>query len=70
MVIFEGNFYFFQEHYFVMNWGFFALRSVYQDASFELSKTVFQQFFKFFIIRGFGGFKKLPDMKENVKKKF
>ena len=46
------------------------MRSVHQDASFELSKTVFGQFFKFFIIRGFGGVKKLPDMEKKVKKKF
>ena len=32
--------------------GFFALHSVPQDASFELSKKGFRQFFRFFIIRG------------------
>ena len=42
----------------------FALRSLHQDASFELSKTVFGQFFKFFIIRGFGGVQKLPDVEK------
>ena len=31
---------------------FFALHSVHQDASFELSKTAFGQFFGFFIKRG------------------
>ena len=43
---------------------------MHQDASFELSKTVFGQFFKFFIIRGFGGVKKLPNMEKKVEKKF
>ena len=32
--------------------GFFALHSVHQDASFELSNTTFEQFFRFFVIRG------------------
>ena len=32
--------------------GSFALHSVHQDASFELSKLRFKQFFKIFIIRG------------------
>ena len=32
--------------------GSFALRSVHQDASLELSKTAFRQFFGFFITRG------------------
>ena len=31
--------------------GFFALHSVHQDASFELSKMAFSQFFKMFNIR-------------------
>ena len=31
--------------------GFFALRSVHQDASLELSKTAFRQFFGFFVTR-------------------
>ena len=50
---------------------FLASHSVHQDASFELSKTVFGQFFKFFIIKGFrgGGLQKLPDVeKKNYKK--
>ena len=47
---------------------FFALHSVHQDASFELSKTVFGQFFKFFIIKGVGGVQKLPNVEKKVEK--
>ena len=50
--------------------GFFALRSVHQDASFELSKTVIGQFFKFVIIRRFRGVKKLPCMEKKFEKNF
>ena len=32
--------------------GSLAMHSVHQDASFELSKTAFRQFFKILIIRG------------------
>ena len=46
---------------------FFALRSVHQDASFELLKAVFGQFFKFVIIGGFVGVKNLPDKEKKVK---
>ena len=45
-----------------------ALCSVQHDASFELSKTIFGQFFKFFIINGVGGVQKLPDMEKKVEK--
>ena len=42
---------------------FFALHSVHQDTSFELSKSTIGQFFGFFTIRGdpfdFGGFRAL-----------
>ena len=37
--------------------GSFALRSVHQNASFELSNTAFRQFFKIFTIRDLGGVK-------------
>ena len=37
--------------------GSFALRSVHQNASFELSNTAFGQFFKIFTIRDLGGVK-------------
>ena len=44
--------------------GSFALYSVHQDASFELSKSIFRQFFIFFTLRGdpfdWGGVKILP----------
>ena len=43
---------------------------MHQDAYFELSKTVFGQFFKFFIIKGVGGVQKLPDMEKKVDKYF
>ena len=50
----------------------FALRSMHQDASFELSKTVFEIFFIFFIIRGdpcdLGGSKSYPTWKKRSKK--
>ena len=59
--IFWGFSWFFQKPRFVWSWGFFVLHSVPQDASFELSKKGFRQFFRFFIIRGdpfdLGGFK-------------
>ena len=46
---------------------------MHQDASFELSKTVFGQFFIFFIIRGdpcdLGGSKNYPTKKKKIKKK-
>ena len=52
--------------------GFFALRSVHQDASFELSKTAFGQFFIFFILRGdpfdLGGSKSYPTWKKRSEK--
>ena len=41
---------------------------MHQDASFELSKTVFGQFFNLFIIRGFGGVQKLPDVEKKAEK--
>ena len=55
---------FFSETALCTELGFFALHSVHQDASFELSKTSFGHFFIFFIIRGdpfdFRGGKNLP----------
>ena len=39
---------------------------MHQGASFELSKTAFGQFFKFYIIKGVGGVQKLPDVEKNV----
>ena len=63
MVIFES--FFFLGNVLCKEMGFFALRSVHQDASIELSKTVFGQFL---IIRGFGWVNKLPDMEKKVTK--
>ena len=37
--------------------GSFVLRSVHQNASFELSNTAYGQFFKIFTIRDLGGVK-------------
>ena len=49
--------------------GFFVLHSVHHYASFELSKTIFGQFLKLVIIRGFGGLKNLPNLgKKRLKK--
>ena len=52
---------FIQERYIADSWGLFAMYSMHQDASFELSKSTFRQYFKIFIIRGdpcdFGGVK-------------
>ena len=69
MVIFEGYFYFFQEPYFVKSWGVFAFRSVNQDASFELSKTVFLKKIQFFDHKGiWGGQKVTRHGKKRLKK--
>ena len=50
---------------------FFALHSVHQDASFELSKLTIGQFFRFFTHRGdpydLGGVKMYPHHKKMVK---
>ena len=46
----------------------FSLHPVHQDASFELSNTIFGQFFQFFIMRGIGGDQKLPNVEKKVKK--
>ena len=49
----NGNFwsFFFKEIVLFKELGCFALRSVHQNASFEVSKTAFGQFFKIFTIR-------------------
>ena len=52
MLVCEGISGFFYKPYCVKSWGFFACCSVHQDASFEVSKTVFWQFFRFFTMRG------------------
>ena len=44
------------------------MRSVHQDASFKLSKTVFGKNFKFFIIKGVGGSKIYPTWNKRLKK--
>ena len=46
---------------------FFVLRSVSQNAQFELSKTTFGTVFKFFTIRGSLTVKKLPGEEKKVK---
>ena len=50
MVIFKGIFLILWATILYKELGFFALRSVHQDASFELSKTAFWEFFQFFTI--------------------
>ena len=49
--------------------GFFVLHSVHQDASFELSKTAFGQFFRFFIIRGSQNLRQPLNLVKNQKEK-
>ena len=49
--------------------GFFVLHSVHQEASFELSKTAFGQFFKIFTIRGGKHFRPGEDEVKNLKEK-
>ena len=49
---------------FLIELRFFVSRSVHQDASFELSKTVFTQFIKFFIIKGVKGVQNIPNVKK------
>ena len=46
------------------------MRSVHQHASFELSKTVLGQFFKFFIIKWFGGGSKSYPTRKKVEQNF
>ena len=56
----------------ILGAGFFALYSVHQDASFDLSNKAFGQFFIFFITRrdpfDLGWVKKLPGMEKRSKK--
>ena len=52
MIIFVGNFFILQATILYKELGFFALRSVHQDTSFELSKTDFLTFFSIFHPKG------------------
>ena len=62
--IFLRFFLFFSETILCKELRFFALHSVHQDASFELSKSTIRQFFRFFTHRGdpydLGGVKMYP----------
>ena len=72
MTILSWFFLIFSEMVLLRELRFFALHSVYQNPSFELSKSTFWQFFRFFILRGdpydFGVVKSYPEWKKWLKK--